>query len=53
MCYSVEIADVLIATGLFNPGEIPNPTHENWLKNMELWESPARGTKYVSDNNDW
>lgn len=31
--------------GLFEPGDIPNPTMENWLKNMELWETPAKGTK--------
>jgi hypothetical protein len=31
--------------GLFEQGEIPNPTMENWMKNMEKWEQPATGTK--------
>lgn len=31
--------------GLFEPGDIPNPTMENWLKNMESWETPAKGTQ--------
>ncbi|KAI1626542.1 Mss4-like protein [Exophiala viscosa] len=34
-----------LKAGLFNPGEIPNPTMENWLKNLEPWETPAKGTK--------
>ncbi|KAG6366280.1 hypothetical protein INS49_000456 [Diaporthe citri] len=34
-----------LKAGLFEPGDIPNPTMENWLKNMEPWETPARGTK--------
>ena len=37
--------------GLFNPGEIPNPSMENWLKNKEPWETPASGTKRTSDVN--
>lgn len=35
--------------GLFQPGEIPNPTMENWLKNKEPWETPATGTQRTSD----
>lgn len=31
--------------GLFEHGEIPQPTMENWMKNMEKWEQPATGTK--------
>ncbi|PIA94599.1 hypothetical protein CB0940_08168 [Cercospora beticola] len=31
--------------GLFEHGEIPQPTMENWMKNMEKWEQPALGTK--------
>jgi hypothetical protein len=27
-----------LKAGLFNPGEIPNPTMENWLRNLEPWE---------------
>ena len=38
-------------TGLFNPGEIPNPTMENWLKNMESWETPAKGTERTAQLN--
>ncbi len=38
-------------TGLFNPGQIPNPTMENWLKNLEPWETPATGTKRTALNN--
>ncbi|KAJ4397680.1 hypothetical protein N0V93_001913 [Gnomoniopsis smithogilvyi] len=34
-----------LKAGLFDPGQIPNPTMENWLKNMESWETPARGTQ--------
>lgn len=45
----VDDSEVLIETipmaGLFEPGDIPNPTMENWLKNMEPWETPAKGTK--------
>lgn len=28
-----------ISQGLFNSWDIPNPTMENWLKNMEPWEA--------------
>lgn len=38
-------------SGLFKPGEIPNPTMENWLKNLEPWETPATGTKRTALNN--
>lgn len=38
-------------TGLFDPGEIPSPTMENWLRNLEAWETPAKGTKRTSDVN--
>lgn len=34
--------------GLFQPGEIPNPSMENWLRNKETWETPASGTKRAS-----
>lgn len=37
--------------GLFEPGDIPNPTMENWLKNIEEWETPAKGTKRTSQVN--
>ncbi|KAJ9606316.1 hypothetical protein H2200_009277 [Cladophialophora chaetospira] len=40
-----------LKAGLFNPGEIPNPTMENWLKNLEAWETPAKGTKRAVDLN--
>lgn len=36
---------MIIMTGLFEPGDIPNPTMENWLKSMEPWETPAKGTQ--------
>lgn len=39
------LTEEIIMTGLFEPGEIPNPTMENWLKNMEPWETPAKGTE--------
>ncbi|KAF2480854.1 Mss4-like protein [Neohortaea acidophila] len=35
--------------GLFRPHEIPNPTMENWLRNKEPWETPAKGTQRTSD----
>jgi hypothetical protein len=31
-----------LKAGLFDPGEIPNPTMENWLKNIEPWEVGKR-----------
>lgn len=37
-----------LKAGLFQPGEIPNPSMENWLKNKEPWETPASGTKRTS-----
>ena len=40
-------------TGLFDPKDIPNPSHENWLKNLQEWETPAKGTKMTSEVNDW
>lgn len=39
----------MCATGLFQPHEIPNPTMENWLRNKEPWETPAKGTQRTSD----
>jgi len=40
-----------LKAGLFNPGEIPNPSMENWLKNIEPWETPAKGTKRAVEYN--
>ncbi|KAK6075354.1 hypothetical protein SCUP234_07800 [Seiridium cupressi] len=40
-----------LKAGLFNPKDIPNPTMENWLKNLEAWETPAKGTDRTSQEN--
>lgn len=32
-----------LKAGLFKPHEIPKPTMENWMRNMESWETKARG----------
>ena len=37
--------------GLFNPGEIPKPTMENYLSNMEEWETPVEVTKRSDGTN--
>ncbi|TID21591.1 hypothetical protein E6O75_ATG04986 [Venturia nashicola] len=37
-----------LKAGLFEHEDIPNPTMENWLKNMKPWETPAKGTTYQS-----
>ncbi len=34
-----------INAGLFKPGEIPRPTMEKYLKNLEPWEAPVEGTQ--------
>lgn len=43
--FETLLAEIIPTTGLFEPGDIPNPTMENWLKNMEPWETPAKGTQ--------
>lgn len=45
---SVERRTNITSQGLFQPGDIPNPTMENWQKNMEPWETPAKGTQRQS-----
>ncbi|KAI1851005.1 hypothetical protein JX266_003670 [Neoarthrinium moseri] len=40
-----------LKAGLFEPGDIPSPTMENWLKNLESWETPAKGTTRTSQVN--
>ena len=47
----VHLLILVRIAGLFNPGEIPDPTMENWLKNMEPWETPAKGTKRTAELN--
>ncbi|KAE9968993.1 hypothetical protein EG328_007147 [Venturia inaequalis] len=37
-----------LKAGLFEHEDIPNPTMENWQRNMKPWETPAKGTKYQS-----
>ena len=46
---STKPDSTFLKAGLFQPGEIPGPTMENWLRNKESWESRAEGTKRVSD----
>jgi hypothetical protein len=45
-------ANCATAKGLFDPGDIPNPTVEKWLKNLEPWETPAKGTKHAVQYNE-
>lgn len=37
--------------GLFDREDLPGPTMENWLKNLEEWETPAKGTKRTAQLN--
>ena len=41
----------MLKAGLYEPGDIPNPTMENWLKNKEPWETPATGTQRTAMEN--
>ena len=36
--------------GLFNPGDLPKPTSEVFLKDMEPWEKPFEGIKHFDKN---
>lgn len=43
-----ENNELIKSAGLFENEDIPNPTMENWQRNMKPWETPAKGTKYQS-----
>lgn len=39
-----------LKAGLFEPGSVPEPTTENWLKNKEPWEKLQDNTKKYDEN---
>jgi hypothetical protein len=39
-----------VKAGLFDPGLLPKPTSEVFLKDMELWEKPFEGIKHFEAN---
>ncbi|KAI9632831.1 uncharacterized protein MKK02DRAFT_41143 [Dioszegia hungarica] len=40
----------LMFVGLFNPGDVPTPTMETFTKDMESWETTARGVNAFEKN---
>lgn len=36
--------------GLFDPGDVPNPTMETFTKDMENWEKTAPGVEHWERN---
>lgn len=39
-----------VKAGLFDPGLLPKPTSEVFLKDMEPWEKPFEGVKHFEAN---
>jgi hypothetical protein len=39
-----------VKAGLFDPGDVPKPTSEVFLRDMESWEKPYEGIKHFDAN---
>lgn len=46
----ILIGAKLMFVGLFNPGDVPTPTMETFTKDMESWETTARGVNAFEKN---